>query len=159
MAADMDVFVVRNERTGLWDAACCNQTCGHGLHEVSDDNETQAAAEKAAAAHRTHIRREAAEKTAMVKQAEQGSALYWADVARQRRREIARLERDLETTRGGIADFRRFLDDDFRQWCSPDGVAATYAARLIEIFDRAVSEHVSADGEQTGDGDDSEVPG
>ncbi len=146
MGADMDVFVVRNEKTGLWDAACCNQTCGHGLHGVSDDNETQASAEKAAAAHRAEIRREVAEKTAMVKQAERGSAVYWADIARQRDREIARLERDLEAARGGIADFRRFLDTGFRFWCSPNGVAAQYAKDLLAIFDRTVP----ADGEQAG---------
>ncbi len=92
MGAAMDVFVVRVEPTGLWDAACCNTACGW-FHGVSDDNETQEAAEKAAAAHRAQIRREAAEKTARAAQAEQGSAVYWADLARQREREIARLQR------------------------------------------------------------------
>ncbi|ETK36154.1 hypothetical protein [Microbispora sp. ATCC PTA-5024] len=45
-----------------------------------------------------------------------------------------------------LARFRKFLDDDFRFWCSPNGIAARYAGDLIEHLDRFVSE------EQTGGG-------
>ena len=60
----LDVFVVRNQQTDLWDAACCNEICGYGLHGVSDDNTSKTAAEKAATAHRKHIRDLLAEREA-----------------------------------------------------------------------------------------------
>lgn len=43
-----------------------------------------------------------------------------------------------------IARFRAWLDTDFRQWCSPHGIAARYATDLIKQLDRLVAE------EQTG---------
>ncbi|MEU8278205.1 hypothetical protein ACFYOK_37440 [Microbispora bryophytorum] len=49
--------------------------------------------------------------------------------------------RQAQTT---IARFRAWLDTDFRQWCSPHGIAARYATDLINQLDRLVAE------EQTG---------
>ncbi|WP_436759370.1 helix-turn-helix domain-containing protein [Streptosporangium sp. V21-05] len=40
---------------------------------------------------------------------------------------------------GTLARFRRFLDEDFRQWCSPYGVAAKYADDLLRILDQGGS--------------------
>jgi hypothetical protein len=122
MAADLDVFVVLNERTGLWDAACCNSACADsilGVHPVVDDNKTQAEALLAANQHRAEIRREIAEKAVRARQAEQGSALYWQDVARQRQRELARAERDLERVSALITKVR-----DLAEQARPSIVAA-----------------------------------
>ncbi len=143
MGADMSVFVVRVEGTGLWDAACCNEACGW-FHGVSEDNETQEAAEKAAAAHRTEIRREAAEETATVKQAERGTAVHWADIARQREREIARLERDLEAARVTLARVHALAEE----WGEPHHCGWLSASVLVRQLSAALA---PADGEQTGD--------
>ncbi|MFI7630236.1 hypothetical protein [Microbispora rosea] len=39
-----------------------------------------------------------------------------------------------------LTRFRAWVDTDFRQWCSPDGIAARYATNLIEHLDRLVTE-------------------
>ena len=41
-----------------------------------------------------------------------------------------------EKAEAKLARFRTFLDTDFRQWCSPYGVAGQYAKDLLEILDR-----------------------
>jgi hypothetical protein len=65
MAADLEVFVVLVEPTGLWEAGCCNDMCGYGCHTVVEDCKTKAAAaERAATAHRQHIRDLVAEQEA-----------------------------------------------------------------------------------------------
>ena len=107
MSTDLDVYVVLNSQTGLWDAACCNDMCGYGAHEVSDDNTSKTAAEKAATQHRAELRRETADKAARAEQIEQGSAVYWQDTAKQRERELARVKRDLETAQAAVARVRR----------------------------------------------------
>lgn len=35
-----------------------------------------------------------------------------------------------------LAEFRRYIDEDFRFWCSPHGVAGRYARNLIDYLDR-----------------------
>ncbi|MEV0584074.1 hypothetical protein [Nonomuraea sp. NPDC050310] len=55
-----------------------------------------------------------------------------------RDRQVERARERAEHAEAAVARFRAFLNDDFRQWCSPHGVAATYAERLIEVLDREV---------------------
>ncbi|WP_405794071.1 hypothetical protein [Streptomyces sp. NBC_01506] len=45
------VFVVQEEPTGRWIAACCDTRCGHGMHTLAD-TETKRAADAAATRHR-----------------------------------------------------------------------------------------------------------
>ena len=61
MNTDLSVWAVQVEPTGLWDAGCCNDSCGWGMHTVAEDLPTQAEAEKAATRHRAEIRRAAKE--------------------------------------------------------------------------------------------------
>jgi hypothetical protein len=49
-------------------------------------------------------------------------------------------QREAEKTEAVIDRFRDFLDRDFRQWCSPNGVAAQYAGDLIGILDRMLDD-------------------
>lgn len=42
-------------------------------------------------------------------------------------------------TVGAVRRFRDFLDNDFRQWCSPGGIAAAWAPRLIEKLDEEMA--------------------
>lgn len=58
---DLDVFVVQVEPTGLWEADCCNILCGQGMHNVAEGLTSQGSAEKAATAHRRHLRKRIAE--------------------------------------------------------------------------------------------------
>lgn len=141
MPTDLSVFVVQEAPTGLWVADCCNELCGQGAHGVAT-SKRKADAEAAATRHRSEIRKEIAEKKARAEQVEQGSAVYWQDIAKQRERELARARRELESARADVeklARFRTFLDDDFRQWCSPNGVAARYATDLLRILDQGGS--------------------
>ncbi|MGC5012560.1 hypothetical protein ACLQ2R_17490 [Streptosporangium sp. DT93] len=140
MADVLSVYVVQ-EPTGLWVAGCCNDRCGYEGHDVAEEK-TKAAAERAAAEHRAELRREGEEQAARAAESEKGTTTYWWDVAQQRQRELARAERELEAARGAVetlARFRTFLDEDFRQWCSPNGVAARYADDLLRILDQGGS--------------------
>lgn len=56
-------------------------------------------------------------------------------------RAATRLRARAEQAEARLARFRAYLDSDFRQWCSPHGVAAEYATRLIEVLDRPLEEH------------------
>jgi hypothetical protein len=100
--APLSVFVVQVETTGLWEASCCNEACGYGLHCVSEDNPTREAAEQAATAHRRAVSRRLRAATARARQAEQGSALYWQGIAQQRERELKRAERQMRALRQTI---------------------------------------------------------
>jgi hypothetical protein len=54
----------------------------------------------------------------------------------------ARYEEADETAYGAaetLARFRRFLDEDFRFWCSPNAIAARYADDLLRILDQGGS--------------------
>jgi len=44
-----------------------------------------------------------------------------------------------EEAEGILSRFREFLDRDFRQWCSPHGIAARYATDLLRILDQGGS--------------------
>jgi hypothetical protein len=52
--SNLNVFVVQRETDGIWDAACCDQRCGFGMHGVAEET-TKAAAERAATAHRKEL--------------------------------------------------------------------------------------------------------
>jgi hypothetical protein len=62
-------------------------------------------------------------------QAETRAANRWMAEANQAEAERDQLKAQLDR-------FRTYLDRDFRTWCSPHGIAATYATRLIEILDQ-----------------------
>jgi hypothetical protein len=41
-----------------------------------------------------------------------------------------------ETAERQLAEIRRYIDEDFRFWCSPHGVAGRYAKDLVDFIDR-----------------------
>lgn len=51
-----------------------------------------------------------------------------------------RQEERAEDVERRLAEIRRYIDEDFRYWCSPNGVAVQYAKALLDLIDRNESQ-------------------
>lgn len=58
---------------------------------------------------------------------------------------ILRAEKERDDAKAALAAFRAYLDTDFRQWCSPHGIAADYATKLITTLDELAGQTPSLD--------------
>ncbi|MGA4989908.1 hypothetical protein [Nonomuraea bangladeshensis] len=57
-------------------------------------------------------------------------------VAAVRDEEMDSLRARAEEADRRLAEIRRYIDEDFRFWCSPHGVAGRYAKALLDFIDR-----------------------